>query len=319
MIKLFTHTDLDGISCILLAQLAFGKDAVDFEVCRHEEINDKLCHYIEDNQAIHFEHCFVTDIAMNDEVAKLIDEKLNASSEHLTLIDHHISAIHLNAYPWSHVIVTDDKGIKASGTSLFYQTLCTKQVPYKERLEKALVTTFVEKVRRYDTWDWQGLNDIESKQLNDLFSILGLNHFLDHWFQLLEIGTTAFEFDETQKLLLEIRQNEIDDYILAREEELFTREIAGYKVGIVFANRFQSELGNKLALLHPEYDFIAMINMGGGVSCRTVKDTVNLAEITALFGGGGHAKAAGLPISNDIRESVINMIFHLNQTIKNTN
>lgn len=314
MIKLFTHTDLDGIGCILLAQLAYGKEAVDFEVCRHEDINDKLYRYIEDNQAINFDHCFVTDIAMNHEIAKLIDEKLNTPSEHLTLIDHHISAIDLNTYSWSHVTVADSQGIKASGTSLFYKTLCTLPVPYKERLEKALVITFVEKIRRYDTWDWQMLDDIESKQLNDLFSILGLNHFLDHWFHLLEIGTNAFEFDETQKLLLEIRQNEIDEYIAARDETIMAREIAGYKVGIVFANRFQSELGNKLALLHPEYDFIAMINMSGGVSCRTVKDTVNLAEITALFGGGGHAKAAGLPISNVVRESVIDMIFHLDTT-----
>ena len=29
MIKLLTHNDLDGISCILLAKLAYGEDAVD--------------------------------------------------------------------------------------------------------------------------------------------------------------------------------------------------------------------------------------------------------------------------------------------------
>ena len=128
----------------------------------------------------------------------------------------------------------------------------------------------------------------------------------------MEQDSSDFSFDETQKLLLEIRQNEIDQYIEARNEELIEKEIAGYKAGIVFANRFQSELGNQLALLHPEYDFIAMINVGGGVSCRTAKENVNLAEIASLFGGGGHAKAAGLPVKDEVREMVINHIFHLN-------
>jgi len=54
-----------------------------------------------------------------------------------------------------------------------------------------------------------------------------------------------------------------------------------------------------------------MINVGGGVSCRTIKEDVNLAEIAALFDGGGHAKAAGLPVKDAIREMVINQIFHL--------
>lgn len=29
MVKLFSHTDLDGIGCGILAQLAFGKDNVE--------------------------------------------------------------------------------------------------------------------------------------------------------------------------------------------------------------------------------------------------------------------------------------------------
>ena len=311
MIKLFTHNDLDGLACILLAKLAYGKDAVDFETCRYEDINDKLTLYLEEKQYDTFEHCYITDISMKDEVAKLISETINHSSEHFTLIDHHISAIGLNDYPWCHVTIENSEGIKCSGTSLFYETLCHIDVPFKERLYTPLVKSFVEKVRRYDTWDWQALEDLESKQLNDLFFILGKERFLDYWMTRLEEDTHDFGFDDTQKLLLEIRQNEIDQYIESRNEELIEKEIAGYKAGIVFANRFQSELGNQLALLHPEYDFIAMINVGGGVSCRTIKEDVNLAEIASLFGGGGHTKAAGLPVKDEVREMVINHIFQL--------
>ena len=311
MIKLFTHNDLDGLACILLAQLAYGKDEVDFETCRYEDINEKLVLYLEEKQYENFEHCFITDISMKEETAAFINEQLRTNSIPITLIDHHISAIALNAYPWCHVTIEDEKCIKCSGTSLFYDTLTAIEVPQKEKLLSPLVTTFVEKVRRYDTWDWQALEDVLAKQLNDLFFILGKERFLDYWLLRLEEDQDEFGFDETQKLLLELRQNEIDQYIESRNEELIEKEIAGYKAGIVFANRFQSELGNQLALLHPELDFIAMINVGGGVSCRTIKENVNLAEIAALFDGGGHAKAAGLPVKDDIRDLVINQIFHL--------
>lgn len=41
MIKLFTHTDLDGVGCAILAQLAFGKDNVDISYCNYDEIDRK--------------------------------------------------------------------------------------------------------------------------------------------------------------------------------------------------------------------------------------------------------------------------------------
>ena len=311
MIKLFTHNDLDGLACVLLAKLAYGEDAIDFEICHYKDIHDKLTLYLDEKQYETFDHCFITDISMKEELAATMTEHFGLNPIPFTLIDHHISAITLNTYPWCHISIEDEHGIKCSGTSLFYKALCTLDVPYRESLYTPLVQSFVEKVRRYDTWDWQTLEDLEAKQLNDLFFILGKERFLDYWQERLKKDTEDFSFDTTQKLLLEIRQNEIDQYIESRNEEIIAKEIAGYKAGIVFANQFQSELGNQLALLHPEYDFIAMINVGGGVSCRTVKDNVNLAEIAALFDGGGHAKAAGLPVKEEIREMVINQIFHI--------
>ena len=41
MIKLFTHTDLDGIGCAILAKLAFGEE-VDIEYCDYDNINEKV-------------------------------------------------------------------------------------------------------------------------------------------------------------------------------------------------------------------------------------------------------------------------------------
>ena len=320
MIKLFTHNDLDGLSCALLAQLAFGIEEVDFETCRYEDINEKFEAYISEKQYLNYSHCFITDISINNELATKIDDLMHDSSFiennngmplKLSLIDHHISAQSLDTYKWCHVEVANNLGIKGCGTTLFLRALKEVNAPNNKLLSSPLVRTYVEKVRRYDVWDWQALEDLEAKQLNDLFFILGKERFLTYWYNRMLDDQGTFSFDSTHKLLLELKQNEIDKYIEARDEELITTEIAGYKAGVVFACRFQSELGNQLATLHPELDFIAMINVGGGVSCRTVKEDVNLAEIAALFGGGGHAKAAGLPVPDEIRQLVINNLFHI--------
>ncbi len=313
MIKLFTHNDLDGIGCILLAQLAFGIDQVDFESCKYEDINERVQHFIENEEKLQYTHCFITDISIREEVACNIHTLLENPSaylptSHFQLIDHHISADALNQYPWCFVKVADDKGTKCSGTSLFYDYL--KGLTANKAWATPQVETFVEKIRRFDTWDWQALEDLEAKQLNDLLYILGKERFTTYWYKRLLQPDMCFGFDETQLLLLEINQNEINEYISSRNEELIVKEVFGYKAGIVFANRFQSELGNKLAELHPEVDFIAMINVGGGVSCRTVKEDINLAtEIAGKLGGGGHQKAAGLPVGDEIREMVISAIF----------
>ena len=319
MIRFFTHNDLDGLGSPLLGALAYGLEEITFDSCRYEDINEKVMTYIEEKEFLNYEKCYITDISVSEEVAKYISEttltennQTYVLADHFKLLDHHITAMPLNNYAWCHVEDTDNQGVKCSGTTLFYRHLLTLDTPFKERLTKNITETFVEKIRRYDTWDWAKFEDTMSKQLNDLFYLIGKERFMEYWYTRLCEDQGEFSFDETQMLILEIRQNEIDKYIESRDEDLVEYEILGKRAGIVFADRYQSELGNKLAQLHPELDFIAMINVGGGVSCRTIKEDINLGtDIAGVFGGGGHAKAAGLPVGDEIRKMVIQKIFHL--------
>ena len=45
MVKLFTHTDLDGIGCEILAKIAFGKD-VDVTNSEVSDINKNIMEYM---------------------------------------------------------------------------------------------------------------------------------------------------------------------------------------------------------------------------------------------------------------------------------
>ena len=83
-----------------------------------------------------------------------------------------------------------------------------------------------------------------------------------------------------------------------------------HTVGIIFADKYISELGNKLCELHPELDFVVLINMSTlTVSYRTVKNDLDLSDIAKRFGGGGHPKASGSRFDASIVNDMLNNIF----------
>ena len=160
---------------------------------------------------------FITDISVNEEVAEIIecykDEKVYPK---ITLLDHHPTALELNKYEWANVIIKDkliwssvdfnaDQEYKVSGTYLFYKWL--NENNYNMESIKCLgdqrnLSFFVETVRRYDTWEWKTIFNIEEPKLwNDLFYILGRDIFMDKIFQKIQ---ARMEFDETDNLLLKL-------------------------------------------------------------------------------------------------------------------
>lgn len=115
----------------------------------------------------------------------------------------------------------------------------------------------------------------------------------------------------SDELILSIKQKEIDDYVEQKNEQIIFTELCGRECGYVFAEKYVSELGNRLCKLHPEIDFIVMIDMGNKtVSYRAVKEDIDLGkDVAQLFGGGGHPKAAGSEFSKEIQLKTIEEIF----------
>ena len=118
-------------------------------------------------------------------------------------------------------------------------------------------------------------------------------------------------FTDIESTLLKLRQEEIDKYVEKKDNEMFTQTLCGKVSGIVFANKFTSELGNRLCKLHPEIDFVTMIDIEDcTVSYRTVKDDIDLGrDVAALFGGGGHPKAAGSQFDKTVWINIFKDIF----------
>ena len=313
MIKLFTHVDLDGIGCAILAKIAFAQkhvyDTVEIEYCeRGNDINEKVRKFLnEDIHCQNYNRVFITDLSVSDELAKEIDEHY----DNFYLLDHHPTALSLNKYNWGKVQVKNEiKNINTSGTELYYNWLIDNHYLYNSEV----LNRFVELVRDYDTWRWAelGENGIICKKVNDLLHLYGIEKFTTWCVS--EIHDCVFpRLYAADELILNIKQSEIDAYIEEKDAQMIVFDIAGYNCGIVFAEQYFSELGNKLCKMHPEIDFVAMIDMGNkDISYRTIKEDINLGQgIAAILGGGGHPKAAGSPIPNKFQIDVIKTLFQL--------
>lgn len=320
MIKLFTHTDLDGIGCAILAYLAYGRDNVDVEYCSYDDVDGKIREFYLCGNPEEYDVIYITDISVNEEVVAEIDSLVKAG-QNWKLFDHHATAIWLNEYEWCTVMVKHHySGIKTSGTELFSMYLFeNEQFNYYDAHTIENIYRFVDIVRDYDTWRWKelGYDGIVCKQVNDLFHILGRDEFIKwaiNQIHGLNYVTPLQEFPyfgEKELTLLEQKQREIDRYVEEKNEQLFTSPMCGKVCGFVFAERFISELGNRLCEIHPEIDFVAIINMSSKtVSYRTVKDNIDLGrDVASLFGGGGHPKAAGSTFDNSVLMKTIQNIF----------
>lgn len=296
-IKLFTHTDLDGVGCAILAYLAFGKENVAVEYCNYDDIDLRVSQFFIKGNPGEYDKVFITDISINENLAAYIDRY--AKSRLWQLFDHHQTALELNRYDWCNVLVeaADGSGLKTCGTELFGVYLIMQGA--FDRYSKAVtnnVLQFISVVRDYDTWRWitMGGDGMNSKYVNDLLDVYGRDQFIELMLARIYTGFPSITPDEF--LLLEQRKTEIDRYVIQKNEQLIcTKDIYGHSYGYVFAERFFSELGNRLCQMNPGLEYIVMIDIcNGKVSYRTTRDDLNLGtEIAHSYGGGGHAKAAG--------------------------
>lgn len=313
--KLFTHTDLDGIGCAIVAYLAFGRDNVDVEYCNYDDVDEKAETFLSNSELRNlYDKIFITDISISEELAKAIDVWINPFN--IRLFDHHATALWLNEYEWCEVIVEDPEyGFKTCGTELFCRHLIEtgyfKGIKFEAAKNRDL---FVQIVRDYDTWRWKELGEegIVCKQVNDLFYIYGREEFINWALKRLKYYGSYPEFpsfSDADLLLLDQKQKDIDRYIEKKDKHLMVRTDAfGYTYGVIFAEQYFSELGNRLCELYPELDYVAMIDIcDGKVSYRTVRDDLDVGGIIAhSFGGGGHPKAAGSTFDGwDVRDLVI--------------
>ncbi|MED3939094.1 DHH family phosphoesterase [Priestia megaterium] len=303
MYKLLSHTDLDGVGCGVLAKLAFG-DRIKIRYNSIASLNREVEWFLENEERN--THLFITDLSVNEENEKRLEEFYQTGGK-VQLLDHHKTALHFNEYEWGHVVVEDNEGSLASGTSLFYEYLIENELIQTSNA----VDEFVELVRQYDTWEWEKNNNQEAHRLNALFFLISIDEFEEKMVNRLQ-NSDHFFFDEFEQKILDMEEDKVERYIRRKRRELVQTFIDDYLAGIVYAESYHSELGNELGKEYPHLDYIAMLNMGGKrISLRTIHDHVDVSEVAGHYGGGGHAKAAGCSLTNEAYNQFVTDTFHL--------
>lgn len=148
-VKLFSHTDLDGRGCNVVAKYTIGKVInLECENLNYDNVNERIKEFFNSKELEEYNIVYVTDISVNNEVAELIESKINKIGIKVRLLDHHPTARELNKYNWCTVDIKRD-GEKTSGTRMLYDELlwCIDSLNKKGLINKKRLFDFVESVR----------------------------------------------------------------------------------------------------------------------------------------------------------------------------
>ncbi|WP_282140829.1 DHH family phosphoesterase [Cytobacillus oceanisediminis] len=305
MYRLYTHNDLDGVGCGIVAKIAFGKD-VEVRYNSVMGLDHQIEKLFENEKNLKDDFLIITDLSVNDENLIRLDD-LEKGGGKVRLIDHHKTALHFNDYNWGRVKVQYDDGRLTAATSLLYEYLLEHElIKSSQALDE-----FVELVRQYDTWEWDQNDNIKAKNLNDLFFMVSIEEFEEKMTERI-INSDHFEFDDFEQKLLEMEEEKIERYVRRKKREIVQTFIGEFCAGIVHAESYHSELGNELGKDFPHLDYIAILNLGGKkISFRTIHDHVDVSAVAGKFGGGGHAKASGCSMGKDAYKLFVQDIFPL--------
>lgn len=300
---LFTDSDLDGISCVLIGKQFFNK--IDYKISNPREINEHIQTFLKDEKRFEYDKIFITDLSLDKETEELLN-KHKDEFKHIQLIDHH--NVEMNS-DWalikqSSYRSSEKRNIKESATSLFLQYLLRNRdmVHYKNLSKKKTncLKEYAELVRRYDTWEFNEIyKDDEPLRLNEFFHSLTYKDYIEEVHQILS-GSSCFKLSRKHNYLLDNKIKKRDDYIDRKLKKVKEFDFEGYKAGFVVAEEHISLLGNKISSLEGIDIACILIPDYNSISLRTTRDDIDLSIIAKKYGGGGHPKASGFPLKEKI-------------------
>ena len=283
MTYLFTHDDLDGVGCAVVARLAFPTDLV-VTYCSYKTVNQEVNSFLD--TAPSDVQILISDISVDEETASRLDG-LN-----VRMYDHHPIKVHR---PW----MTVDTSVTECGTTLLAAALISDM--------SEAVRGFVDAVCLYDTWRFEkGVNSF-SERLNALHSILGHRGFVEMVVPALSEGE-PFVIPHFFELAISNSFAERDRYFEKKEKAMITTTFEGHKTGLVFADRDISLMAEYVFQRHPELEIVAVCYMPAGISLRTRRDDINLTEICRQRGGGGHQKASAFYLPAEVAGQAVDII-----------
>lgn len=322
---LFTHDDMDGAGCRILFELANQdiEKGTDYLVvnCPNGGADGNVMNIVEKSIIDKDTEIYFADICANLDTLEYLVNNFSTPK----IFDHHKTNFPVViVVPNASIIPENELGVMQSGTSLLYQHFSSigDGIDVKN---KDFLAEFVDTIRSYDTYEWKETNNINAKKLNTLFTLLGMERFCEQYIKRITtdessdiISIEDIKFVEAK---LENEQRIIDS---VTPDDVYHIDIHGLKTAFVLGGFGVnvSELSYQFLTKYPEFDVFASFSLwrGGEFQFRTIRDDLDIGkDIAAPIGGGGHPKAAGAPLGEEIREHIVNMLINKMNSVEETN
>lgn len=298
---LITHIgDPDGAFPIIFCNLVFSN--TEFFSCEVDEVDEITEDVLSNHED--YEKIYVVDLCFNEDLAKKINDNEILKNKVL-VFDHHASREPLNKYSFIKVVSEKD-GKKECGTTLFLKYL--QEFTNNEILYKSSLLEMVELVRELDTYDFLEEKKEDAFKFGDLYNIYGRDNYIENYTNFIKNNNTFF-FTEFENKILELEKDRKERYIDEKLEFVKKATIDEIPVGIVFAERYRSDLGHAIVTKIPDVDIAVIINISRSVSYRASKDEIDVNVLAVPLGGGGHKHAGGSAIPEGLEEKIVEYIF----------
>lgn len=323
--KHISHLDLDGYSSTIISEVLQKYLPENYMYLETENILPNRLNGIVAELIQHLDDwdiVVITDLAINKDLLEMITTCSNP--EKFRIFDHH--ECDLENLP-ENIIVTKvspffpDK--LSCATELYYNFIINDPIFDLIKISGLpnALRYFVECVRVYDTYEfWATRNDNECEQyetyvdaprLNTLFHILEREDFKEYCYEyLINRGFALTRSSPSYPFvgeILKLESNKNKRYVDAALRRLIRTDFnctvyrqndvhnLNYHIGVVFAEKNGPVIGNTACELNDDIDFCAVVS-NNQVSLYTNRPNINVSDIAKIFGGGGHAEAAGLTI-----------------------
>lgn len=302
-IMIFSHqSDIDGINCVLLAQISFS--FVKYELCPDfKSLTTIFNAYFDNNLLDDYDKIYITDLAIQE---PLLSKVANSNLKNKLLIyDHHQASIdnNLNKYDFAHIIKENING-KTCATQLFYEYLTNNN--YLK--ENNTLKEFIELTRLEDTWEWK-LNKKMGEKAHDLailFNAYGIDKYMDKIKIKLLKNKKNFHFTNIELKLINDKKEEynkiLQNYL---NDMLYLYDEYNNKFGILYANyEYRNEIADFINTIgNPQnikYVIIVAMDKGyGQKSYRSIHQDFDVNFLAEKYGGGGHKSAASVNITEE--------------------
>lgn len=316
-ITFFSDSDLDGVGARVIAQFYIQPTAKEFFIIT--DADRKMT-------AFNYNYMKQSDIIIFCDITPTLDlvKEIYSVGKEIFIFDHHVST-----FPELSLIIPEDHyffNIDKCGTKILFDEI-TKGI----RVRK-VIYQFVELVNTYDLY-----NDISGLWHN----AKKLHHVLMgtiNWFN------TDIAYDRYEEFVIgQLRKFEIQkNFCLTKYEEVLAcdglrKEQTNYEQakkslkkrvdnsgGIYVYCECDSKLSlvaNRIIKEMPDIDYFIFHStflekskheLNGKISLRCSNEkAINVAEIAALHGGGGHKQAAGVELSLDDFQKLKQGVLHL--------